>query len=107
MTLSVKCDCGKTAFTVDETKLQVAAFCHCKECRVVSSAPMVEVIGVTPDAIIMEEGKDADLQQFEMPDCKMVRNFCGACGNTMWNTNKVRIVGSSYHCEYTPPLNFH
>jgi predicted RNA-binding Zn-ribbon protein involved in translation (DUF1610 family) len=68
---------------------------------------MVEVIGVTPDAIIMEEGKDADLQQFEMPDCKMVRNFCGACGNTMWNTNKVRIVGSSYHCEYTPPLNFH
>ena len=89
MVLKVQCDCGKTAFTVEDSDVKVKAFCHCKECQVVASAPMVEVIAVAPDAITMEEGKDGDLKQFDMPNAKMVRNFCVACGNTVWNTNKV------------------
>ena len=73
--VDLKCDCGKTTFTVDTEKIQVKAFCHCESCQRVATGPMVEVIVVTPDAITMVDGDE--LKEFDMDGKKMTRKFCG------------------------------
>jgi hypothetical protein len=74
-TVNIKCDCGKTEFTVDTEKVQVTAFCHCDSCQKVATSPMVEVIVVTPDAISMI--KEDELQKYDMVKKKMIRHYCG------------------------------
>lgn len=100
MKLSGGCHCGAVRFTCDG-ELSWAGHCHCRDCQLISGAPLVTWITVDRSAVSIE-GRVRVYRSSE----RGVRSFCPHCSAQMFyegteEPGKIDIVVA---CLDTPDL---
>ena len=81
----VNCDCGSVRFTLSGEP-RVRGFCHCEDCRELLKIPFHSVTAWNPEQLEITQGADS-VTEFQHPEKRMKRFYCGNCGETLYNSN--------------------
>ncbi|KAG2388191.1 hypothetical protein C9374_001041 [Naegleria lovaniensis] len=73
------CRCGQLRFSVKGNTHLYCGLCHCRNCRLATSAPVALVIGIAKENFEWTHGKDSVLKIVKISE-KMEGYYCGACG---------------------------
>ncbi|KAF0982115.1 hypothetical protein FDP41_011976 [Naegleria fowleri] len=76
------CRCGQLRFSVKGNTRLYCGLCHCRNCRLATSAPVALVIGISKDNFEWTHGKDTVLKTVKISD-RMEGYYCGQCGGYM------------------------
>jgi hypothetical protein len=73
-----RCYCGAVVIRATEAP-QVVAYCHCRDCRRVTGAPVTAWAAIEEAAVTFspDEGRTASVNP------GVTRSFCGSCGSTL------------------------
>ena len=86
-TYVVSCTCGAVSMRL-EGEPRVRGHCHCNACRTLLDTPYHSVNAWNPEQVTITKG-DQQLVSFEHPDLTMKKVYCAACGDVLYNTNKM------------------
>lgn len=86
-TYDISCDCGAVNLHLTGTP-RVRGHCHCNACRALLDIPFHSVTAWNPEQVEITAGEDK-LQIFQHPNLTMKKVFCSACGEVLYNTNKM------------------
>lgn len=86
-TYTLSCDCGAVEMALAGAP-RLRGHCHCHACRTLLDVPYHSVTAWNPDQLSVTRG-EAGLAEFQHPDLTMKKIYCGACGEVLWNTNKM------------------
>ncbi len=90
MQLTGGCLCGANRYEFTCAGDEVADYCHCRQCRAASGAPVVAWVQVPPAAFRVTQGSAASFAS----SARATRWFCGTCGSQIYVTDSAgRSVG--------------
>jgi len=77
------CLCGAVRYEVSIDGREVVDYCHCRECRKASGAPVTAWVQVAPGAFRVTRGEARGFAS----SLAAVRWFCGGCGSPVYMTD--------------------
>jgi len=77
------CLCGAVRYEVTVDGREVVDYCHCRECRKASGAPVTAWVQVAPAAFRVIRGEARGFAS----SAAATRWFCGACGSQVYMTD--------------------
>jgi hypothetical protein len=104
MDFTGRCLCGGIAYAFTADENAVADYCHCRECRRASGAPVVAWVQVRPSQFRVTQGE----AKAYASSARAVRWFCPNCGSPLYMTDTAGIsvgitLGTLDHPENLPP----
>jgi hypothetical protein len=83
VTLTGGCACGAIRYAIDPVEGDPADYCHCKQCRQATGAPVAAWIQVAPSRFRVTSGEAQSYRS--SPAC--CRWFCASCGSPLYMTD--------------------
>jgi hypothetical protein len=83
MKLSGGCLCGSVRYELELEEDDIADYCHCRECRRASGAPVVAWIQLSPARFSITAGE----ARAYASSAAASRWFCGNCGSQLYMTD--------------------
>ncbi|KAF0975245.1 hypothetical protein FDP41_005997 [Naegleria fowleri] len=93
------CRCGNLRFSVKDNSTEYRSLCHCRHCRLATSAPVSMVIGVSKDHFEWTQGEETWLRIAKISD-QMDVYYCGHCGGHVAQGGLNYPFVSTFACVY-------
>jgi hypothetical protein len=77
------CLCGQVRYAVDLEEDDISDYCHCRECRRASGAPVVAWVQLSPRRFQVTSGTAKAFTSSQ----QATRWFCGECGSQLYMTD--------------------